>query len=120
MAADCIFCRIINKELKADIVYEDQEIIAFKDVNPAAPIHLLVIPRKHIPSLLDLKEADALLIGRLHLVANDLARAFKLERGGYRTVVNCGPDAGQAVFHLHLHLLGGKPLSQSFVEGRGV
>lgn len=120
MAADCIFCKIIGKEIEAEIVYEDREIIAFKDINPAAPVHLLVIPRKHIPSLLDLEETDALLIGRLHLVANDLARAFELDRKGYRVVINCGPDAGQAVFHLHLHLLGGRPMSQTFAKGQGV
>ena len=119
MAADCIFCKIIKKEIETEIVYEDQEIVAFKDINPAAPVHLLVIPRKHIPSLLDLEETDASLIGRLHLVANDLARAFGLDRRGYRVVINCGPDAGQAVFHLHLHLLGGRPMSQTFVEGMG-
>jgi histidine triad (HIT) family protein len=120
MAVDCIFCKIANKEMDADIVYEDQEIIAFKDIYPAAPVHLLVVPRKHIPTLADLEEDDAALIGRLHLVVNDLARAFKLDQKGYRVVINCGKDAGQVVFHLHLHLLGGRPLLHTIAKGRGV
>ena len=113
MAADCIFCKIINKEMDADIVYEDRDIVAFKDINPAAPVHLLVIPRRHIPTLMDLKQDDAALIGQMHLVANDLARTFELDKKGYRVVINCGKDAGQAVFHLHLHLLGGRPFLQT-------
>lgn len=120
MAADCIFCKIVNKEMDAEIVYEDKEIAAFKDIYPAAPVHLLVVPRKHIPTLADLEEKDATLMGRLHLVANDLARAFKLDKKGYRVVINCGKDAGQVVFHLHLHLLGGRPLLQTIAKGRGV
>ncbi len=120
MAADCIFCKIVNKEMDAEIVYEDKEIVAFKDIYPAAPVHLLVVPRKHIPTLADLDENDAMLMGRLHLVANDLARAFKLDKNGYRVVINCGKDAGQVVFHLHLHLLGGRPLLQTIAKGRGL
>lgn len=120
MAADCVFCKIINKEMDAEIVYEDKEVLAFKDIYPAAPVHLLVVPRKHIPTLADLKEEDACLIGRLHLVVNDLARAFKLDKKGYRVVINCGKDGGQVVYHLHIHLLGGKPLLQTIAKGRGV
>ena len=120
MASDCIFCKIVDHEAEADIVYQDKEIVAFKDLYPATPIHLLIVPRKHIPTLLDLEEGDAALIGRLHLVANDLARAFKLDKKGFRIVINCGEDAGQAVFHLHLHLLGGRPLLQTIAKGRGV
>jgi len=119
MSAGCIFCRIINKEASAEIVYEDQDIIAFKDINPAAPVHLLVVPRKHIPTLDDLEENDIMLIGRLHLVVSDLARAFNLDQKGYRVVVNCGQDAGQVVFHLHFHLLGGKPLQHNAAKGLG-
>ena len=118
--SDCLFCRIVNKEAKADIVYEDKEVVAFKDIYPAAPVHLLIVPRKHIDSLIDMEDSDAELIGKLHLVANDLARVFKLEKKGFRIVINCGKDAGQAIFHLHLHLLGGKPLLHTIAKGRGL
>lgn len=120
MADECIFCQIANHELEADIVYEDKEIIAFKDIHPAAPVHLLVVPRKHIPTLMDLEGEDAVLLGRIHHVVKDLARAFKLDKKGFRVVINCGKDGGQAVFHLHYHLLGGRPLLQTFASGRGV
>lgn len=120
MTADCIFCRIISKENEAEIVYEDEEIVAFKDVCPAAPVHLLIIPRRHIPTLADLKAEDTMLMGRLLSVANDLARAFNLDKSGYRVVINCGKEGGQLVYHLHLHLLGGKVLSPAIAEGRGV
>jgi histidine triad (HIT) family protein len=120
MSADCIFCKIINRELDADIVYEDDQVVAFKDINPAAPVHILISPRKHIPTLMDIEKDDELLIGHLHTVANEVARAFKLDKKGYRVVINCGPDAGQIVFHLHLHLLGGRPLLQTIAKGRGV
>ncbi len=120
MSADCIFCKIINRELDADIVYEDDVSIAFKDINPAAPVHILIVPRKHIPTLLDMKKDDEAMIGHLHTVANEVARAFKLDKKGFRTVINCGSDAGQLVFHLHLHLLGGRPLLQTIAKGRGV
>ena len=120
MSADCIFCKILNRELDADIVYEDDQVVAFKDINPVAPVHILIVPRKHIPTLLDLEKEDAEMMGHLHLVANEIARAFKLDKKGYRIVINCGPDAGQIVFHLHLHLLGGRPLLQTRAKGRGV
>jgi len=120
MSDDCIFCKIINRELDADIVYEDDKVVAFKDINPAAPVHILVVPHKHIPTLLDFEEDDELLIGHMHSVANEVARAFKIDKKGFRIVINCGPDAGQIVFHLHLHLLGGRPLLQTMAKGRGV
>ena len=120
MADECIFCKIINKEMDAEMVYEDNEIIAFKDIYPAAPVHLLIVPRRHIPTLVDLEDGDEHLIGRLHFVANDLARAFKLDKRGFRVVINCGKDGGQAIYHLHLHLLGGRPLLQTIAKGRGV
>ncbi|HOB29238.1 MAG: histidine triad nucleotide-binding protein [Dethiobacteria bacterium] len=113
MAVDCPFCRIISKEIAAEIVYEDEEIVSFKDVNPMAPVHLLIVPRRHISSLADLKAEDTMLMGRLLSVANDLARAFNLDKTGYRVVINCGQEGGQLVYHLHLHLLGGKALSPS-------
>ncbi len=118
--SDCLFCRIINKEAKADIVYEDKDVVAFKDVYPAAPVHLLIVPRKHINSHIDMNENDAELMGKLHLVANDLAKAFNLDKNGFRIVINCGKDAGQAIFHLHLHLLGGKPLMHEIARGQGL
>ncbi len=120
MAADCIFCRIVNKEAAAEIVYEDEEIVAFKDLYPAAPVHLLIVPRRHIPALTDLEAGDTMLMGRLIAVATDLARAFNIDQSGYRIVINCGKEGGQLVCHLHLHLLGGKALSPAIAEGRGV
>jgi histidine triad (HIT) family protein len=120
MSTECIFCKIINRELDADIIYEDDIAVAFKDINPAAPVHILIVPRKHIPTLLDMDKEDEAMMGHLHSVANEVARAFKLDKKGFRTVINCGPDAGQIVFHLHLHLLGGRPLLQTIAKGRGV
>ncbi len=120
MSAECVFCKIINRELDADIVYDDEKTVAFKDINPAAPVHILVVPRKHIPTLLDMEKDDEGLIGHLHSVANEIAKAFKIDKKGYRIVLNCGADAGQIVFHLHLHLLGGRPLLQTIAKGRGV
>ena len=119
MTADCIFCRIIKKESEAEIVYEDEEILAFKDIYPAAPVHLLIVPRKHIPTLADVEAGETMLLGRLISVANDLARAYKVDRSGYRVVINCGKEGGQLVYHLHVHLLGGKELSHAIAEGRG-
>ncbi|HSW36134.1 MAG TPA: histidine triad nucleotide-binding protein [Candidatus Limnocylindrales bacterium] len=110
MPADCVFCKIISREFDTELVYEDEAAVAFKDINPIAPVHLLVVPRKHIPTLLDLDRDDEALIGHLHAVINELARAYELDKTGYRVITNCGRDAGQAVFHLHLHLIGGKPL----------
>ncbi len=120
MSADCIFCKIINRELDADIVYEDETAVAFKDINPAAPVHILVVPRKHIPTLLDIEKEDEAMIGHLHTVANEVAKKLKIDNKGFRLVINCGADAGQIVFHLHLHLLGGRPLLQTIAKGRGV
>jgi histidine triad (HIT) family protein len=120
MTDDCLFCKIINRELEADFVYEDSEIVAFKDIHPAAPVHLLVVPRKHIATYMDLQEDDEVLMGRLHYVVNDLARAFKLDKKGFRVVINCGKAAGQMVYHLHLHLLGGMLLKPDIAKGRGV
>lgn len=104
----CIFCRIAARRLPARIVFEDDEILAFEDVNPQAPIHTLVIPRRHLVSLNDATPPDAALLGRLFVVAAQLARERGLDAQGYRTVINTGAGAGQTVFHLHLHLLGGR------------
>ena len=107
--AACIFCKILAKEVPARIAYEDETSIAFHDVNPQAPVHVLVIPRKHFASAEEAGEADEPVLGHLHRVAANLARELKIT-AGYRTVVNTGAGAGQSVFHLHLHLLGGRLL----------
>jgi len=104
----CIFCRIIEHRLPARIVFEDDETVAFEDTNPQAPVHTLIVPRKHLTSLKDATPDDASLLGRLFMVAAQLARERGLEPKGYRTVINTGSGAGQSVFHLHLHLLGGR------------
>lgn len=112
---DCIFCKIIKKEVPADIVYEDDEIIAFKDIQPAAPIHILVIPKKHIPSLVELEKEDEHLIGRIYTIINQIAQSQGIIKRGYRVIVNCGSDGGQEVGHLHFHLLAGKKLGEKIV-----
>lgn len=106
----CIFCDIINKKILADIVFEDDEIIAFRDVAPQAPVHILIIPKKHISGLSEVKESEKELLGRICLSAAEIAGREKIDRSGYRLVVNSGPDAGQAVDHIHFHLLGGRTL----------
>jgi histidine triad (HIT) family protein len=109
VSADCLFCKIGKKELAAKIVYEDDEIFGFEDIHPQAPTHVLICPRKHLASLGEASADDAALLGRLQLVAAQLARENKIT-DGYRTVFNNGRGAGQSVFHVHLHLLGGRPL----------
>jgi histidine triad (HIT) family protein len=106
---DCIFCRIIRGEAPAKKVYEDERAFVFEDINPQAPTHVLIIPKKHIVGLKEAQTEDAEIIGYLHLVAAQIARQRGIE-DGYRTVFNVGPRAGQSVFHLHLHLLGGRLL----------
>ena len=105
--SECLFCKIGRKELPGKIVYEDSEIFAFEDIHPQAPTHILICPRKHFASLSDATAEDAALLGRILLLAAQLAKERKLE-DGYRTVLNNGRGAGQSVFHLHLHLLGGR------------
>ncbi len=106
---DCIFCRIVAGEIPAKVVHQDDEIVALRDANPQAPVHLLLVPRRHIASLNDVEAADGPLLGRLLLVAQELATSEGVGEG-YRLVNNCGRTAGQSVFHLHLHLLGGRPM----------
>lgn len=106
----CIFCKIINKEIPAAVVYDDDSILAFKDINPQAPVHILIIPKKHISGIAELKKNDLSLLGKITEVAQKLAREQNIESSGYRLVVNNGPDAGQAVAHLHYHLLGGRKM----------
>ena len=112
---DCIFCKIIKGEIPSEKVYEDEEILAFKDINPAAPIHILVIPKKHIDSLLKPEEQDYVLVGKIQKVINKLAKELNIEEEGFRVIVNCGKDAGQEVMHLHYHLLAGRKLGTKIV-----
>lgn len=104
----CIFCRIVKKEIQADIVYEDDWVVVFSDIRPQAATHLLIVPRKHISTINQLQEEDAELVGHMILAAKKLAHERKLSEDGYRLVMNCNADGGQTVFHLHLHLLGGR------------
>ena len=108
---DCIFCQIVAGKIPSEIIYQDEEVIAFRDINPQAPSHLLIIPRKHIPSLAELSPAELPLIGSMVAVAHKLAREEGITETGYRLVVNYGEWGGQIVQHLHMHLLGGKRLS---------
>jgi histidine triad (HIT) family protein len=107
MSADCLFCKIAGKKIPSKLVYEDEEVFAFEDIGPQAPTHILICPRKHFGSLNDATKEDQSVLGKLQLVAAELARKLNLTQG-YRTVVNNGEGAGQSVFHLHLHLLGGR------------
>ena len=108
MATDCLFCRIVQKEIPATLVAETDQCIAFRDINPQAPVHVVIIPREHVPSLNEARNAD--LIGNLSLLAADIARKEGIAESGYRTVINTNRDAGQTVFHVHLHLLGGRAM----------
>ena len=108
---DCLFCKIINKEIPADIVYEDEQVLVFKDISPMAPVHLIIVTKKHIPTLADMDEKDTLLIGRVQLTAARLAVEMGLTEGGFRLVNNCGHDGGQTVMHIHYHLLAGRPFN---------
>ncbi|MDD5428852.1 MAG: histidine triad nucleotide-binding protein [Candidatus Omnitrophica bacterium] len=104
----CLFCRIANKEIPAKVVFEDSRIIAFEDVNPQAPVHILLIPKKHIEKISDLTKDNADMVGHLVLAANKIAAEQGIRDAGYRLTINCNKDAGQAVFHLHMHLMGGR------------
>jgi histidine triad (HIT) family protein len=108
---DCIFCKIVAGEIPATKIFEDERAVAFRDLNPQAPTHALVIPRAHVASLNEASEADESLLGHLLLVAARVAQAEGHADGGYRTVINTGADAGQSVFHIHVHLLGGRRLT---------
>ena len=109
--ADCVFCQIVAGETPAKILYQDDELIVFPDINPAAPVHLLIVTRRHIPSLAHLSEEETVIIGHMAKIANRLARDAGIAEGGYRVVINCGKQGGQLVPHLHMHLLGSRQLS---------
>lgn len=104
----CIFCRIASKEVPSRIVFEDEKIVAIEDINPQAPVHLLVIPKKHIPTIQDITDNEKDLMSALFLVINRMAAERGISEKGYRVVINCGPSGGQTVYHLHLHLIGGR------------
>lgn len=112
---DCIFCKIVAGEVPSKIFYQDEEMIAFPDIYPQAPTHLLIVPRKHIPSLATLTEEESPLIAHMVNIANRLAKEEGISERGYRVVINCGEEGGQAVPHLHMHLLGGRRLSDGLV-----
>lgn len=107
----CLFCSIIKGDIKGDIVYQDESIVAFRDINPKAPVHILIVPRKHIATLLDLEQGDKKLMGDIFYAAARLAKDKGISEDGFRVVLNCGPGAGQSVYHIHIHLLGGRPLT---------
>jgi histidine triad (HIT) family protein len=111
MNADCLFCKIANHDIPSDIVYEDERVVAFNDINPQAPVHSLIIPRKHISTINDIETADESLVGYLVSIAKNLAKENDLSEPGYRIVMNCNQQGGQTVFHIHLHLLGGRQLT---------
>jgi len=106
MADDCLFCRIVRGDIPAKLVAQNEHCIAFRDIDPQAPVHVLVVPREHVATLSDVR--DPALVGRMALMAAEIARQEGIEAGGYRTVINTNADAGQTVFHVHLHLLGGR------------
>jgi histidine triad (HIT) family protein len=108
--ADCLFCKIIKKEIPSKAVYEDDKVLAFDDINPQAPVNVLIVPKKHIASLNEFEKGDNELLGAMHLAAKKIAKDKGVSEKGYRTVFNVGPDAGMAVAHLHLHVLGGRKL----------
>lgn len=107
---DCIFCELVKKSIPTKIVAEDEDILAFRDINPQAPTHILVIPKKHISTLNDLTESDGVLLGKMYLMVKRIAEQEGIAERGFRTVMNCNRDAGQTVFHIHLHMLGGREL----------
>jgi histidine triad (HIT) family protein len=109
--SECLFCKFVSGEITPNIVYQDDEVLAFRDINPQSPTHILIIPKRHISTLNDLTPEDAELVGKLYLTAKKLAADEGIDESGYRTVMNCNEEAGQSVFHIHLHLLGGRPMA---------
>lgn len=105
---DCLFCKMVSGEIKPDVLYENDDVLAFRDINPQAPVHILIIPKRHVSTLNDLEERDAGMIGKLFLAAKNVAAQEGIDEAGYRTLINCNEQGGQVVFHIHLHLLGGR------------
>ncbi len=110
MSDDCIFCKIIAKDIPGEVVYSDEFVTAFRDIQPVAPTHILIVPNKHIASVNALTEEDAHFLGKMNLAAQQIAKNEGVAEGGYRLIINNGADAGQVVFHIHMHLLAGKKL----------
>ncbi|MBC2856712.1 MAG: histidine triad nucleotide-binding protein [Cetobacterium sp.] len=110
-----IFTKIINREIPANIVFENDKVIAFKDINPLAPVHILVVPKKEIPTINDISDEDKELIGEMYIAIKEIAKAFNIDESGYRVITNCNEHGGQEVFHLHFHILGGEALG--FIRG---
>ncbi len=111
MVDNCLFCKIASGEISAEIVFTDEQVVAFKDIDPQAPVHILIIPRKHIASMNDIVVTDNVLIGHMHMVAQQLAEQLGIADAGYRLINNCNDDGGQAIDHLHYHLLGGRRMT---------
>lgn len=108
---DCLFCKIIAREIPADIVFEDDDVLAFRDIDPKAPEHILIIPKRHIATLNDLQEEDCALVGCLQFTAQKIAKELGMADDGYRVVMNCNEAGGQTVYHIHMHLLGGRSMT---------
>jgi len=108
--ADCLFCKIVDREIPGDVVFEDDLLLAFRDINPQAPVHLLIIPKRHVATVNEVDSGDAELLGQLLLRARALAAEEGIDEAGYRLIINCNGEGGQTVYHLHLHLLGGRQL----------
>lgn len=112
MSGECIFCKIAKGEMPADKLFEDEEIVAFKDINPAAPTHILIVPKAHIPTLNDIQADKLDILTKMISAARNLAKKAGIAEKGYRTVINCNREAGQEIFHMHLHVIGGRPLGK--------
>lgn len=108
---DCLFCKIVNKDIESDIIFEDEQLIAFNDINPQSPVHVLIIPKKHITTINEVHIDDSELMGQMILTAKKLAKAHNLSESGYRLVFNINQNGGQEIYHIHLHLLGGRKMT---------
>ena len=112
----CIFCKIVKKEIPAIVLYEDEKVMAFKDINPEAPVHIVIVPKKHVSGMKEIDESNISIISDIHLTAIKIAKEQKIYDTGFRLINNCGENAGQTIFHLHYHLLGGKNLGQRLLS----
>lgn len=114
MSENCTFCKIVLGQIPSHKVYEDETVLAFKDISPKAPVHIVIIPKRHIASLCDISDKEEAILGHIQIVASRISKQFKEMKDGFRLVSNCGMDAGQTVFHIHYHLLGGRQLACPF------